>query len=98
MHWKIKAFIQKVLSYSTMSDRINHLNALSGRHYYSNGVTYHFREFFQKFNLIKGFDKQSFPKRNALEIGTGYFMVEPIIVSLLGFREIFTVDISKDVN
>lgn len=98
MNWKLKAILQKILSQSRVGDKINHWNAASGKDYYPNGVTYHFHEFFQKFDLVKNFTKESFQNRNALEIGTGYFMVEPLLLSLLGFRQIFTVDISKDVT
>jgi hypothetical protein len=98
MNWKLKAILQKILSQSRVGDKINHWNAASGKDYYPNGITYHFSEFFQKFRLVNNFTKESFPNRNALEIGTGYFMVEPLLLSLLGFKQVFTVDISKDVT
>jgi len=98
LNWKIKAFIQNILSKSRVGDRINHLYGSMQKNYYTRGVDYGFKEIFLKLNLIDFNGKSSiFPRDAALELGTGYFLVQPIILSLLGWKKIFTVDITHDI-
>jgi hypothetical protein len=43
------------------------------------------------------FNRDNMLNKVALEIGTGYFLVQPIILKLLGWEKIVTVDISHDI-
>ena len=83
-----------------MGDRINHLYGSLQKNYYSDGVKYGFNELFFKLDLINNFQPafNSNLNKNALEIGTGYFIVQPIILKLLGWEKILTVDITRDIN
>jgi len=100
LNWKVKAILQKMLSTSRIGDKINHLYGSMQKNYYSNGVRYGFKQLFFKLDSINS-HQASFkdtPDKTALEIGTGYFIVQPIILRLLGWQKIITVDITRDVN
>lgn len=103
MNWKIKAFIQGLLSTSRIGDRINHLYGSLQKTYYPKGVDYNFQELFTKLRLIESFNNnntstdRNFLNKNALEIGTGYFLVQPIVLKLLGWNKIVTIDITHDI-
>ncbi|MFZ5516796.1 MAG: hypothetical protein ACOY90_09175 [Candidatus Zhuqueibacterota bacterium] len=98
MNWKIKACLQKLLSKSRIGDRVNHLNALMSKDYDFNFVDYHFKEVFRKIDLMNQHNGSTKKDKIALELGTGYFLIEPIILSLLGFKKIVTVDITPDLK
>lgn len=93
MHWKIKALIQKLLAPSAIGDQLNHLPAQLGKNYHKNVVTYQTYETIRKFNYA---NLNLSTAKTALEIGTGYSLISPIILSLIGFRKIITTDITKD--
>ena len=94
MNWKVKALLQKILSKSRLGDRINHLHGSLKKNYYPDGVEYGVNELFLKLDHIAD---SEFHPHNALEIGTGYFLVQPIVLNLLGWKRIVTVDITRDV-
>ncbi|HMC02089.1 MAG TPA: hypothetical protein VKN14_13715 [Flavobacteriaceae bacterium] len=95
MDWRIKALLQKVLSYTRIGDRLNHLPATLSKKHNENVVNYQLHECLRKFSLVElNLSKNC----NALEIGTGYSLISPIVLHLLGFNSIVTVDISKDVR
>ncbi|CAM1362392.1 hypothetical protein [Tenacibaculum xiamenense] len=96
MHWKIKAGIQKVLSYTRLGDRFNHIPATLQKHYYENVFNYQLHECIRKLKETKPFLEGK--EKIALEIGTGYSIVSPVILFLLGFKKIVTVDISNDIS
>ncbi len=96
MNWRIKAILQKVLSFSNIGNRINHLAVIYKKDYYKHVLQYQFYECIRKFKLSK-IDLTN-NKLNALEIGTGYSIVAPITLYLLGFDKIITVDISNDIS
>jgi hypothetical protein len=99
MYWKIKAILQKILSSSTLGDKINHLYGSIQKDYYAKGVEYGFNELFNKLDLLDSSEKEfRWLGKNALEIGTGYFLVQPIILKLLGWNQIITVDITRDIS
>ncbi|MHA7057591.1 hypothetical protein ACWGOQ_0010260 [Aquimarina sp. M1] len=95
MDWRIKATLQKMLSLSKIGDKLNHVPATLHKNYHSNVVKYQLNECLRKFNYT---DLDLNKKCKALEIGTGYSMISPIILYLLGFEKIITVDINKDVR
>jgi hypothetical protein len=97
LHWKVKAILQKILATNSIGDRVNHLHGSLKKNYYSNGVEYGFNELFRKLDLIESAeDDAGINCNNALEIGTGYFLIQPIILKLLGWNRIITVDITRD--
>lgn len=86
-----------MLAANRIGDRINHLHGSLKKNYYSNGVEYGFNELFLKLNLIElAEDDAGINRKNALEIGTGYFLIQPIILKLLGWNRIITLDITRD--
>lgn len=97
MHWKLKASLQKVLHFTKIGDKLNHIPATLQKDYHKNVMIYQAHECLRKFDettIVFNSDK----KMTALEIGTGYSLVSPIVLYLLGFDKIVTVDISKDVS
>jgi hypothetical protein len=108
MHWKIKASLQKLLHFTKIGDKLNHIPATLKKDYHKNVCIY------QAYECLRKFDETHYPKpktqnpklvtssgvemKTALEIGTGYSLISPVILHLLGFDEIVTVDISKDVS
>ncbi|KAA1244904.1 hypothetical protein [Aquimarina sp. RZ0] len=95
MDWRIKASLQKILSLSRIGDRLNHIPATHHKNYHHNVVTYQFYECLRKFEYTNLDLNQ---ECKALEIGTGYSIISPVILFLLGFDKIVTVDIDKDVS
>ena len=86
-----------MLAANSVGDRVNHLYGSLQKSYYSNGVEYGFNELFLKLDLVESAeDDASLNCKNALEIGTGYFLIQPIILKLLGWNRIITVDITRD--
>lgn len=96
MHWKIKASLQKVLHFTKIGDQLNHIPATLNKSYHKNVCLYQFYECIRKFEAAQ-LEFHSNTKKTALEIGTGYSLVAPVVLYLLGFDKIVTVDISKDV-
>jgi hypothetical protein len=96
MNWKIKAIIQKILASLPHGDKLNHLPVKQQKKYHENVFKYQFLECVRKLNLTQ-LDLNN-KKLKALEIGTGFSIISPITLSLLGFNEIVTVDITEDIN
>jgi hypothetical protein len=96
MNWKFKALLQKTLSLIPLGDKLNHIPATRHKNYHENVFKYQFLECLRKYKKIK----LNYKSKNitALEIGTGYSLTAPLILYLLGFKQMITVDITKDVN
>jgi len=97
MNWKLKASLQKVLHFTKIGDKLNHIPATLKKDYHKNVMIYQTHECLRKFdetNITFNVEKEMI----ALEIGTGYSLVSPVVLYLLGFDKIVTVDISKDVS
>lgn len=97
MHWKIKASLQKLLNLTRLGDQLNHIPATLQKEYHKNVCLYQFYECIRKFELAQ-ITLSSETQKKALEIGTGYSLIAPITLFLLGFDQIVTVDISNDVS
>jgi len=97
MHWKIKASLQKILHFTKIGDQLNHIPATLKKDYHKNVCLYQFYECIRKFEASK-IQLETDTKKAALEIGTGYSLIAPVVLYLLGFDTIVTVDISKDVS
>ncbi|MDH7914078.1 methyltransferase domain-containing protein [Winogradskyella sp. SYSU M77433] len=95
MNWHIKAALQKILALSQIGDRLNHMPVLFNKKYHSNVYQYQTYECFRKF---EGSKIQIDETSNALEIGTGYSVLSPVCLALLGFNKVVTVDISRDLT
>ena len=95
MNWKIKALFQKILSISTLGDRINHIPATLNNKYHYNVTLYQTHECVRKFGYTTIDLSQ---EKTALEIGTGYSLISSVVLALLGFKKIITVDITKDIR
>ncbi|QBZ96850.1 methyltransferase domain-containing protein [Flavobacterium sangjuense] len=95
MNWKIKAGLQKLLALTKIGDRLNHIPATLDKKYHSNVVLYQTHECIRQFSY-SNIDLSS-PK-TALEIGTGYSLISTVVLSLLGFQKIITVDITNDLK
>ena len=95
MNWKIKATIQKTLSTTRLGDRLNHTSVLLNKNYHSNVFKYQTHECLRKVNDCKIILHK---EATALEIGTGYSILSAIVLALLGFKKIITVDITNDLN
>ena len=95
MNWKIKAILQKKLALTKIGDRLNHLPATLNKKYHFNVVLYQTHECIRRFSYCTC--DLSSPK-TALEIGTGYSLISSVVLSLLGFHKIITVDITNDLN
>ncbi|WP_430411758.1 SAM-dependent methyltransferase [Kordia sp.] len=97
MNWKLKASLQKVLHFTKIGDKLNHIPATLQRNYHKNVMIYQAYECLRKFTkttITFNVEKEM----TALEIGTGYSLVSPVVLYLLGFDKIITVDISKDAS
>lgn len=95
MDWRIKASLQKILAVTMIGDKLNHLPVTFNKKYHQNVFLYQTHECLRKFNhtdldLKKGLI--------ALEIGTGYSVISCVVLSLLGFKKIITVDVTKDLR
>jgi hypothetical protein len=95
MNWKIKATLQKILSFSATGDKLNHLLVTFNKDYHKNVTAYQTYETIRKFSYC---DFDTLNDKKALEIGTGYSLISSVVLSLLGFSKIVTVDITKDIN
>lgn len=95
MNWKIKAIIQKFLALSPVGDQLNHKLVTFNKEYHKNVTTYQTHETIRKFRYC---DFDAITSKNALEIGTGYSLISSVVLSLLGFNKIVTVDITKDIH
>lgn len=95
MDWRIKAFFQKCLSLTRLGDKLNHIPATLTKDYHYNVVNYQLHESLRKFSLIELDLSQCCC---ALEIGTGYSLISSVVLYLLGFKKIVTVDVNKDVS
>ena len=95
MNWKIKAILQKILSKSKLGDHLNHIPVTLNKNYHKNVVIYQTYECLRKFNLSS---TNLSDKKIALEIGTGYSLIASAVLSLLGFHEVITVDITYDIK
>lgn len=106
MNWKLKASLQKLLHFTKIGDKLNHIPATLKIDYHKNVCIYQTYECLRKFEETQystsvtssGIKMKSESKKIALEIGTGYSLISPVILHLLGFDKIVTVDISKDVS
>jgi len=95
MNWKVKAIIQKVLSINKIGDQLNHTSALLNKKYHVNVFQYQTHECLRKINDCSIIiDKEA----TALEIGTGYSILSAIVLALLGFKKVVTVDITNDLK
>lgn len=95
MNWKIKASLQKFLSFTRLGDKLNHIPVTLSKEYHKNVFKYQSWEAVRRFDYCGAeFLKK---ERVALEIGTGYSLISAITLYLLGFKKIITVDISPDV-
>ena len=95
MDWRVKASIQKVLSFSRFGDRLNHRLITFNPNYHQNVALYQSWECLRKF---KSTPIEVDANSTALEIGTGYSLIAATVLSLLGFDKIVTVDISRDIE
>ncbi|HLA54651.1 MAG TPA: class I SAM-dependent methyltransferase [Flavobacterium sp.] len=94
MDWRIKAAIQKILSLSALGDSLNHATITFDKHYHRNVVLYQTHECLRKFSYCTA----DLNRKAALEIGTGYSLISAIVLSLIGFEKIVTVDVTKDIR
>jgi hypothetical protein len=97
MNWKLKASLQKLLHFTKIGDTLNHIPATLKKDYHKNVCIYQAYECLRKFDETQ-IDLKTESEKTALEIGTGYSLISPVILHLLGFDKIITVDISKDVS
>lgn len=95
MNWKVKALLQKLLSITKTGDYINHIPATLQKNYHYNVTFYQVYECIRKFDHYKVNFAQN---QTALEIGTGYSLISSVVLSLIGFEKVITVDISKDIR
>ena len=95
MNWKVKALLQKVLSTTKLGDSLNHIPATLNKKYHYNVAVNQTHECVRKFSYCP-IDLSI--NKTALEIGTGYSLISAIVLSLLGFKKIITVDITEDVK
>ncbi|AXP79465.1 hypothetical protein CJ739_367 [Mariniflexile rhizosphaerae] len=95
MNWKVKALLQKILSKTKLGDSFNHIPVTLNKNYHKNVTIYQTYECLRKFSH-SNINLSS--KKIALEIGTGYSLIASTVLSLLGFYEIITVDITRDIK
>ena len=95
MNWRIKASLQKILAVTKIGDMLNHLPVTFNKKYHQNVFLYQTHECLRKFNYCNLDLKKEL---TALEIGTGYSILSCVVLSLLGFKKIITVDITKDIR
>lgn len=95
MNWKIKATVQKALAVTRVGDRLNHIPATLSKKYHYNVALYQVHECIRRFNYC-AIDLSK--NKTALEIGTGYSLLSSVVLSLLGFQKVITVDITKDLR
>ena len=95
MNWRIKATAQKILSITKIGDQLNHTAAILNKNYHSNVFQYQTHECLRKINNCKIIMHK---EATALEIGTGYSILSAIVLALLGFKKVITVDITNDLK
>ncbi|WP_452226625.1 hypothetical protein [Lacinutrix cladophorae] len=95
MNWKVKALLQKTLSFTKLGDALNHIPATLNKNYHYNVAIYQTYECIRKFSYCS-IDLTK--NKTALDFGTGYSLISSIVLSLLGFQKIITVDITKDIS
>ncbi len=95
MNWRIKAIIQKVLSINRIGDQLNHTSALLNKNYHLNAFQYQTHECLRK---VKNCNLNISKEATALEIGTGYSILSAVVLSLLGFKKVVTVDVTNDLK
>lgn len=95
MDWRIKASLQKILALSKLGDKLNHLPVTFNKKYHKNVFLYQTHECLRKFSYC---NIDLYNTATALEIGTGYSILSSIVLSLLGFEKVVTVDITKDLR
>lgn len=95
MHWKIKATLQKLLSLSKTGDKLNHYATLLKKDYHKNTAIYQALECIRKYSLTTNKIESN---GTALEIGTGYSLISAIVLHLIGFKTVITVDITNDIT
>ena len=101
MHWKLKASLQKLLHFTKIGDKLNHIPATLKKDYHKNVCLYQAIECLRKFEETqnqKSVISSGVEMETALEIGTGYSLISAVVLHLLGFDKIVTVDISRDVS
>ncbi|WP_298156559.1 hypothetical protein [Flavobacterium sp.] len=95
MDWRIKAALQKVLATTQLGDKLNHLPVTFNAKYHENVFLYQSHECLRKFDYCN-IDLRK--DATALEIGTGYSLVSAVVLSLLGFKKVVTVDLTPDLR
>lgn len=95
MDWHIKALIQKALSLTNIGDKLNHHLITFNKNYHRNVVTYQTHECLRKFRYCNLDLRQG---QTALEIGTGYSIVSAVVLALIGFEKVITVDVTPDIS
>jgi hypothetical protein len=95
MNWRIKASLQKFLAVTMIGDKLNHLPATFNKNYHHNVFLYQSHECLRKFSYCNSAIKK---RTVALEIGTGYSIISAIVLSLLGFKKVITVDVTQDIR
>lgn len=95
MNWKVQALLQKNLSATNLGDRLNRIPTTLNKRYHYNVVLYQTLECIRKFSHC---NLKLSEYKTALEIGTGYSLISSIVLSLLGFEKVITVDITKDIQ
>jgi hypothetical protein len=94
--WKLKAMVQKTISYLPLSHRINYIF----QKYVTKGVNLSDEYFYDRLGHakehIKSYQKYSEKTvpTTCLEIGTGWYPIVPISFFLVGADKIYSVDIS----
>ena len=95
MDWRIKAFTQKILSGSSIGDKMNHYLVTLNKNHNKNVFTYQSHEALRKFKYAKIDLSKNLV---ALEIGTGYSLISAVTLALIGFEKVITVDITCDIS
>lgn len=94
--WKLKAIVQKTISYLPLSHKINYFF----QKYVTKGVFLSDEYFYDRLGHAKAhiqhyqqYTGKSCPQ-SSLEIGTGWYPIVPISLFLIGAEKIYSVDIS----
>lgn len=95
MNWRIKASLQKILAVTMIGDKLNHLPVTFNKNYHHNVFLYQSHECLRKFSYCNSAIKK---RTVALEIGTGYSIISAVVLSLLGFKKVITVDTTQDIR
>lgn len=99
MDWRVKASIQKVLSMTTIGDKLNHIGSrLMNSKYMQQKIGYHINEGLIHLRRLKQCGYEIGENDVFLELGTGYAIVESLTMILLGVKKVITVDVTKDVK